>query len=380
MYKRSIISNNPFEQDPKLIFRRFDSNANKLQDLLSKCSNLDEIVNEFINETSPISKILRSEFEKFSNDEYKKSFSDEFKRSVEMRRLSAANRKFTLTPVIAKYTEESKDSHHLAKLVDNDTIDHIFVDPISGVEGFHYQYYLYIPIPEFFTEEIDRSKWVFEHWQLVMESFYKFKNNNLLVELKPLYYMGRVYGWNGNWIAYSVTVRDTPDFWSLPIVDSFYNRVQPFLAVSQGEFVVLENDETKRSKDSIKSIMERIFNRVKSSGNVFLKDNKWLEITQNLNQTKKKFNNQADMLQALKDEGKSIEIAPELALALNFMSDKSLQKVGFKLASASLEDPKTIDSMDTPTEILSYMQDDLMKPTYRFSPNEIEKCKMPRKF
>ena len=93
---------------------------------------------------------------------------------------------------------------------------------------------------------------------MVSENIPKYFKNHLLKELEPLYTVGRVYGWEGSWLAYSVTVIDKKNvFWSLPLVKSPYNGAQPFLVLKEGEFTILENDETERCKLKTKITLER---------------------------------------------------------------------------------------------------------------------------
>jgi hypothetical protein len=87
------------------------------------------------------------------------------------------------------------------------------------------------------------------------------------------------------------------------------------------------------------------------------------------------------MIDELLEDTKPIEISPELAVAhsVSKSNRKKVKSFGSTLPSASLEDPRTIDSLNTTNNILKFMQEDLMKPAYRFSPSEIESCKLPKK-
>ena len=229
------------------------------------------------------------------------------------------------------------------------------MNPISGAEDIYYHYILYIPIPEDLLRLDDPKKLIRQHWEMVFENIPS-KFNNLIIEFEPLYIIGRVFGWDGAWLAYSVTVRDKKDvFWSMPLVKSPYNGSQPYLGVREGEFAVLENDGTDISKRKVKASLTKIEERAKENKSIDFK------------------------------RGKSIEVAPEWIIASDIYSNniqeldfkKSSFEVGSKLGSASIE--KAEEFSDS-RKMLDFMKKEIIgRPLYEFCPEEIGKCLIHRK-
>jgi hypothetical protein len=141
--------------------------------------------------------------------------------------------------------------------------------------------------------------------------------------------MGRVYGWEGAWLTYSVTVADKGEFWSLPLVDTPYNGTQPFLAIKEGEIAILTTDENETSKESLFNSINEIEKRTTKNRDVYFKvcnsDNKKIQY----------FDNQTEDL-------------------------------GSKLSSGSIN-----QYLNDPHDVLTYMKNEIMgKPSYIFSQTE----------
>lgn len=331
-----------FNPTVKSIFKVFDKNTDRLKSVLGQPPDIDEIVSEFQNEESPM---YKSVYE---------SLSKSLSKAIKIMELAAEERRFVLTPLIARYSEKSHYEHQLCKLISSEkNIDHVFVKPIAGVESFYYHYNLYIPIPEDILEIEDRKKQVKEHWNIVNENIPRIFREDLIKEFEPLYTIGRVYGWEGAWLAYSVTIIDKGNCWSLPLVKSPFNGAQPFIGLQNGEFAILENDETENSKMKADIALKSIKERIKKNQNIQF------------------------------EEGKSIEVAPEWIIATNISTNpiepnlkKASQHVGKKLGAASIESnfPKSA------AKIVEFMKKDVMgKPAYEFTPEDIGKCRIHKK-
>lgn len=322
-----------FSPNVKKLFKRFDIATNQLKSILESSAGIEDIVSEFTNNSSGIA--------------------NSYNKAIEIMKLASQERKFTLTPLIAKYSKNrhSEEQHQLYTLLtEKNDIDHTFVNPISGAEGIYYHYLLYVPIPKDILEIDDPKKLLKEHWDLVSENIPKYFKNHLLKELEPLYTVGRVYGWDGAWLAYSATVIDKNNiFWSLPLVKSPFNGAQPFLVLKEGEFTILENDETEICKLKAKRTLDKIKERVKHNQSIDYKTEK------------------------------HIEVVPEWIFAYNTNSNKnktgnlinSSHDFGTHLGPASIESNKEIsDSI----KLLEFMKKDIIGcPLYEFTHEEIGK-------
>lgn len=333
-FKESEPSESPnFSSNPKSIFEIFNKSTDNLQKVLKNSNEIETIISAFTNKNS--------------------SMYESLKKSINIMRLASEERRFTMTPLIAKYNENSHEEHQLHKLMIVDDIDHIFVNPISGIENVYYHYLLYIPIPKDILDIKDPKKQLKEHWDLVNENTPKNFKNNLIKEFEPLYTIGRVYGWNGSWLAYSVTVIDKNNFWSIPLVKTSYNGAQPFLAVKKGEFVILQNDETDISIRKAKFAIDKIENRSKQIRNIEFQKEKSIEVEPEWIAVQG--------IKQIDSESYKIEISPKA--------------FGEKLGPASIDGDLTSSN-----KVLEFMKKDIMgNPLYEFTEEEIHKCHIHNK-
>jgi len=323
-----------FGQNVRSIFKIFNKNTDDLKLLLEKTPELDDIISEFTSKES---------------NQY-----TSLQKSIEMMKLASKERRFTLTPLIAKYNVEYDDEHQLHKLLTEEKeIDHVFVNPISGLEDFYYHYILYIPIPIDILKIEEPKMLLKEHWNIILDGTPKKFRTKIIKEFEPLYIIGRVYGWDGAWLAYSVTVIDNQKFWSLPLVKSPYNGTQPFLGVKKGEFAILQNDETEISRRKAKYAYNKIEQRAEKIDSIEF------------------------------EHGKSIEVDPEWIITHNVYSDQfeeydlknSSRDFGAKLGTASIE-----EGFSNSKDVLEFMKKEIMgKPLYEFSQDEIRRYRIHNK-
>jgi hypothetical protein len=125
-----------FSPNPMKIFKSFKSNTEELRSILENTDKIDEIIDNFLTQD-------------YLSDSF---LTKSFLKSIQMMRLASEERKFTLTPLVGKYNNSSDEVHQIQSILErNSEIDHIFVNPIAGVENFYYHYLLHIPIPKDFS-------------------------------------------------------------------------------------------------------------------------------------------------------------------------------------------------------------------------------------
>jgi hypothetical protein len=226
------------------------------------------------------------EFEKKVNG-YSKAFSDiseiegyvekfikkhpEFAKPLRTKVLATKQISFELTPMIAMFDTTIKMMPHELRLIEDKKLSPIALKPKDAIEGLYYHCNVFVPIPEDMLNIESEEILLKEHFNLMNETIdNEFRQN--IYELKPLGIVTRVCGWNGSWIVYSYTMNDDPSVaWSTPLVDSPYRSTQPFLAVKNGEFVILEDDLTPEDHTRVEDVKRRIEHRKKEIGGLDLK-------------------------------------------------------------------------------------------------------------
>lgn len=190
------------------MLKQFGKQSDSLGKIFSDSSDVEEIVDKFIKSNPTIGKV------------------------IETMRLSAKGRTFTLTPLVAEYNKESEDInvHQMYHLLHAEkSVDHVFVQPIDACEGVYYHYELYIPIPRDMRADTP-EKLLGDHWEMVHKNTpIEFKE--LDFQFEPRYTIGRVYGWDGSWMAYSAIIKDTGALWSTPLTEAPYRGTDPFLII-----------------------------------------------------------------------------------------------------------------------------------------------------
>jgi hypothetical protein len=320
-----------FSPDPEKIFKDVRKNTDNLKQLLEKkTGELDEVITEFV--------------------EHSPGYQDFLNKLINRMKLASTQNKFTLTPLIAKYNEVSYKDHSLHEIISSDReIDHVFIKPVNGCEGFYYHYILYIPVPRDLLNGSPKEL-ISGHWNLINDGLKDFENKSTIKEFVAKDLISRVYGSEGSWIAYSVSVVDKCNLWSLPLVDTPYNGSQPFLGLKKGEFSILESDETPACKLSSQTALNKIKRRVNKKENIHF------------------------------HHSESIDVTPEWIFAHgvrlnnfggNFF-EASTRDFGEKLGPSSME-----NDLNDPKKILEYMKSEIMgKPVYKFTGEDIGKCKI----
>jgi hypothetical protein len=332
-----------FYRSPEKLINTFNSNLEQLKTVLENANNLEAIVDGLL-------------------DEHGSPFYESLQRALRIMRFADRTRRFTLKPLVAQYNEGSEDHHQLFAILtqEENEINHIFVNPISALDNVYYHYLLYIPVPKDIIRSSDTKTLIEDHWNLLFEDEpSKFEKKGVLKEFRPIYTIGRVYGWDGSWLAYSVTVldkEDKKDFWSLPLVDTPYNGSQPFVSVPEGEFAILEHDETETSVNSSNAALYKIKKRVDERIGVDFKEC-------------------------------TIKVLPEIIAAYSGLNPEDISEVnwknsshelGSKIPSIGISDPDKIafELSDSP-KVLEYLKKNIMgKPLVTFTPKEIGKHKI----
>jgi len=314
------------------IFKQFGKQSNDLRKVFADTTTIEETVKNVIENNPTVSKM------------------------IEAMRLSAAERTFTLTPLLAKYSEESEDIniHQIYRLLHNNerTIDHVFVQPIDALEGLYYHYELYIPIPEDIGSSTP-DELLKEHWGLVHQNMPD-EFNDLVYQFEPRYTIERVYGWEGSWLAYSVIVKDVKAFWSTPLKDAPFRGTDPFLLLPKGEFAILETDGTDESVEKIKYVKQRIDNRIMGNPTIEFKHGETIEVT-------------PEWIAAHMES--TLQTKKEHAIEMDATRD-----FGEHIASA------TIDRLHNVEDVVKFMKEDVMgPPIWKFDRKMIQKNRIHRK-
>lgn len=315
-----------FKSNPSGMLKRFREQSENLKTIFA-ATEIEETVDKFIENNPTISKL------------------------IETMRISAKGRTFTLTPLVAKYSEESENInvHQMYRLLhDERSINHVFAQPIDACEGVYYHYELYIPIPidiVFDTPE----KLLKDHWELVHQNTPK-EFEELVYRFEPRYTIGRVYGWEGSWMAYSAVIKDTRAFWSKPLTEAPYRGTDPFLVLPKGEFAILENDGTGRSIEKVKYVVSEIEKRIEDNDTINFDDKRTIEVT---------------------PEWIAAHMASTIVTNRNHvLGIGSSKDFGEHMASATLEKLPTSD------DVLEFMKKNVMgAPMYEFDRELIQKVR-----
>jgi hypothetical protein len=227
-------------------FEQFEKKVNGYSKIFSDIRDIGDYVDRFIHEHPEFAKPLRTGV------------------------LAAEQVKFELTPLIAMFTAPIKSMPHEINLIEE--LNHVALRPNNAIEGMYYHCDMFVPIPDSMLDIKSEEDLLKEHFNLMDSCIDKdFRQN--IYELKPLGIVTRVCGWNGSWIVYSYTMKDDRSVvWSTPLVDSPYKNTQPFLAVRDGEFVILEDDLTPEDHTRVEDVRNRIYNRVKNIEGLELKE------------------------------------------------------------------------------------------------------------
>lgn len=319
------------------VFHTFRTGSGNLKSQLKSSKHIDDTIDEFLNK----------QHELYNNNDYFKSLT----KSIKTMNLAAEQLQFTLTPLVAKYTSKSHENHFLPSIIEDiKEIDHVFVEPRFGVSDFYYHYHLYIPIPKNILNETSPKTLMKENWDLIDQELKCFAKHNLIRHFKPMYTISRVYGWEGSWLAYSVAVEDKRDYWSLPLVETTYNGCQPFLAVKEGEFTILQSDKTENSKRKAQEACQSIRERITQ--------NKDVEF----------------------EKRESIKVAPKWIAAHAISStgkpsgsfNQHYEDFSSKIGASSFN-----EKLDSAEEVLKFMKKNTMgKPFYRFKDEDIGNCQI----
>lgn len=315
-----------FKSNPRVILKQFGKQSANLKTIFA-ATEIEETVDKFIENNPTISKL------------------------IETMRISAKGRTFTLTPLVAEYSEESENInvHQMYRLLhDERSINHVFAQPIDACEGVYYHYELYIPIPRdlvFDTPE----KLLKDHWELVHQNTPK-EFKELVYRFEPRYTIGRVYGWEGSWMAYSAIIKDTRAFWSRPLTEAPYCGTDPFIVLPKGEFTILENDGTDRSIEKVKYVISEIEKRTGGDDTINFDDKRTIEVT---------------------PEWIAAHMASTLATNKNYIIGIGPSK-GFGEHVA----PATIKELPTSADVFEFLKKDVMgPPMYEFDRELIQKIR-----
>ncbi|KAF5416633.1 MAG: hypothetical protein C5S48_02400 [Candidatus Methanogaster sp.] len=317
-----------FKSNPQVIFKQFREQAKNLKTIFAT-TEIEETVDKFIENNPTINKL------------------------IETMRISAKGRTFTLNPLVAEYSEESEniDIHQMYRLLRDGerSIDHVFVQPIDACEDVYYHYELYIPIPgDMLTDTPD--KLIKEHWEMVHQNTPD-EFRELVHRFEPRYTVGRVYGWEGSWMAYSSIVRSPGKFWSTPLTEAPYRGTDPFLILPRGEFAILENDGTDRSIEKVEYVISEIRTRTDDDDTINFDGRRTIEVT---------------------PEWIAAHMASTLAIDKNQVLESGISKgFGEHVASAT-----TIEKLPTSDDVLEFMKKSVMgPPMYEFDRELIQKIR-----
>ena len=209
-----------------------------------------ELEKKLPNEDTDITKIVNIFLDE--NPRYKKTCNIISK--------SLEGRKFELEPHIVKYEVEHLNSFdHCQKIAKR--FKEAFIRPIDAVNGVLYKYEMYIPIPQEILNYRNAEMVLKEHSAIVYQLLETF--SNYLYDVKPTSIVGRVCGWEGSWLSYTISAKDDKKvFWGTPLADAPYKDYQPFMVVPNGEFVIIESDFTNLCKAQLKEIKSQINERI----------------------------------------------------------------------------------------------------------------------
>lgn len=197
-------------------------------------------------------------------------------RLLRVQDLAAQRIHFELIPLVAKFSGELKFIPHESKLVEE--FSHVAIRPRDAVEGGYYHYELIIPIREDMLDLETEEELLKAHVSLI-DGFIDQEFRKNVIELKPLDIVTRMYGWQGSWITYSISVKDDPDVvWSTPLVDAPYKDTQPYLAVKGGEFLILEDDRYKQSTRLLRDVRKRLIRRTEDYKDFQLKEHEMIRV------------------------------------------------------------------------------------------------------
>lgn len=276
----------------------------------------------------------------------------EFEKLLRTKQLAAKQITFELTPLIARFIAPLKNMPHEVNLVEE--LSHVALRPNTAVEGMYYHCDMFVPIPDDMLDIKSEEELLKEHFNLMNSCIDKdFRQN--IYELKPLGIVTRVCGWNGSWIVYSYSTKDDPSVvWSTPLVDSPYKNTQPFLAVRDGEFVILEDDLAPEIHTRVEDVKKRIENRIKDIEGLELKAQRTIPV---------------DMEWVIAHAINTEEVFRGFSLAL------AVKKIGEHIPDLTIhkEDLKG-------AEILEFMKKDITtEPAYRFKLENIRKFTIRQK-
>lgn len=305
-------------------FEQFEKKVNDYSKTFSDISDIEGYVDKFIKTHPELAKPLRTKV------------------------LATKQVRFELTPMIAMSYTPIKMMPHEIRLIEDMGLNHVALKPKDAVEGLYYHCDMFVPIPDDMLNSESEEILLKEHFNLMAGSIdYEFRQN--IYELKPLGIVTRVCGWNGSWIVYSYTMKDDPSVvWCTPLVDSPYRSTQPFLAVKDGEFVILEDDLTPEDHTRVEDVKKRITDRTQGIEGLELKV----------------------------QEAISVDTAWVLAHAIN--TDKVVRGYSLKHAikdfGQHIPDLTIYETSFKGNELLKVLKEDVIEePVYRFKLENIQK-------
>ena len=223
-------------------------NTNELLKKLRKGTS--ELEKSLPNEDTDITKIIAMFLKE--NPKYKKTYNIISK--------SLEGRTFQLEPLIVKYEVNHPNSFDYHREIVNEFRES-FIRPIDAVAGVLYKYAMYIPIPQEILDYGHAEAILKEHSATVYQLLESFSPN--LYDVTPTSIVGRVCGWEGSWLSYTVSAKDDKNvFWSTPLANAPYKDYQPFMIVPNGEFVILESDFTNICREQLNEIKSQIDERI----------------------------------------------------------------------------------------------------------------------
>jgi len=312
-------------------------------ELLKKFHNgTSELEKKLPNEDTDITKIVNIFLDE--NPRYKKTYNIISK--------SLEGRKFELEPHIVKYEVDHLNSFdHCRRIAKR--FKEAFIRPIDAVSGILYKYEMYIPIPQEILDYRHAEKVLKEHSAIVYQILESFSDN--LYEVTPRNIIGRVCGWEGSWLSYTISAKDDKTvFWGTPLANAPYKDCQPFMIVPNGEFVIIESDYTNICREQLKEIKSQINERIDIMNKPFMQlptievDASWILASSiNMRTIHRKMT------------------APQLA-----------HDFGGQIPKAAIHEDK-LEGL----ELLKFIAETEMyaQPTIEFSPHLVRKYTMPKK-
>lgn len=226
-----------------------------------------------------------------------------FAKIVSILRQASEKQIFRLQPLIAKYNAEDiyNIKGHWGAKISEETKHPVFILPYDHVNNQSFTYCMAISTEGIIDVEpksnynilkqlyIDEDEKILKnHFNLITECLTSQIKQSEIIKFfytfTPMYPVNRMYGYDGSWIMYRVQIKDCKEkYWSPPVCKSKYHKTQPFLILPDGEFLILEMDNSDECNDKIKIVKNDIKERMKYNKSVIfeqeeeiLVDESWL--------------------------------------------------------------------------------------------------------